>query len=294
MRLGWLGRFCALVLLGALLAAPAAQAQSAPTDPAEFTALVAARFQAVAPALGVKVTGPLALETQGAGGGSMIYLNTLYDHCLRAPQLDGQLIADFVSKMAAFAGTPDTPTQRTALRVVVRPSAYVEKLAAAGHGGPVAVALCGDLWVIGAQDTPTAIAMLNDDSLAPTGLSPAAALARGRANMRGEMQALLRQAQQQLQSGPNLLTGDPYEASLLAFPDLWAPLAQGFGGNLLVAVPASDVVLMSDGRSSDAVANLREAAQTVVAQADRPFDTSVFRWSPNGWVALPQTGPIAP
>jgi uncharacterized protein YtpQ (UPF0354 family) len=83
------------------------------------------------------------------------------------------------------------------------------------------------------------------------------------------------------------MTGDTYESSLFAFPELWTPVADKMSGNLLIVVPSTDVVIFADGRKLRAAEQLADDARFVMMRANRPFSADVFRWSPAGWTALP-------
>jgi hypothetical protein len=178
---------------------------------------------------------------------------------------------------------------KSMLRVVVRPTAYLEqgRQISAGEGGPAAVPIAGEFWMISAADRQTTIALLSSRALEPLQLTTKDAFTIGKENMRRAMTRIIEEALKRDRHGIGLLTGDPYKSSLFAFPELWAPLAKAAGGNLLVSVPASDVVLFCDGRRAGASEAMIAAAQKVMATADRPFSSSLFRWSADGWTALP-------
>jgi uncharacterized protein YtpQ (UPF0354 family) len=85
-----------------------------------------------------------------------------------------------------------------------------------------------------------------------------------------------------------MLTDDAYQSSRILFHEDWSSVATQYGGHLIVAVPASDVVIF--GRESDpvavkAVANL---ARKMFDDAQHPVSTKVFRWTATGWdIAAP-------
>jgi uncharacterized protein YtpQ (UPF0354 family) len=83
--------------------------------------------------------------------------------------------------------------------------------------------------------------------------------------------------------GIGLITGDTYESSRLLFAESWAELAKRMHGKLLVAVPATDVVLYESASRKHAVEELTKAATEVASRANRPVSVAVFRWTPGGW-----------
>jgi hypothetical protein len=268
-------------------------AASIPFEAGAFTAYVAGLLQKAEPDAKITIVSPLTLDVKAPTGASTAYLGAIHDACRRDRDQCASFVSAYVTASSDRHHTATAPVALTDLRVVVRPSVYVAQIreAAVRAGGqPVAAPLVGDLWVVGAADTPDTIRLLNTNLLTPTGLSPEEAMDRGRKNMRAQMRKLLKPAAEQPRGVIGGLTGDPYMSSLMAFPELWAKVADAMGGNLIVAAPATDVVLFSDGSASGAAAALAAAARQVMAQAERPFSADVFRWSSGGWVAVPVRG----
>lgn len=260
------------------------QAQGVPREPDGFTSYVAGRMRVLAPDLPVKITGRLALEA-GDSDAHDLYLDRLFDVCGRNPEDAVELVDRFVQGMAAEIRAPQNAATRDVLRVIVRPQSYLkmELDSLAGRAAPVAAPLVGDLWLLGACDLPTTIRMLVSSDLTQLGISQAEALAIGKQNLLSTMQKILAEGAKARQPGVSLLTGDPYESSLLAFPELWAPIARAGIGDLLVAVPASDVVLFSDSGAPNPVAGMGDLVQEVMAHDERPLVPTIFRWSTGGW-----------
>jgi hypothetical protein len=184
----------------------------------------------------------------------------------------------------------NAPLEESALRVVVRTWAEIDELQRilGDKAGPAARRIEGDLCMVVATETPVTILILYVESLEPLGRSVDEAFAVGMQNMRESARRQISDALVTYEGGIRLLAGDTCKSSLFAFPDLWAPLAQGPGGGLLVAVPASDVVLFLKSGRPGADYALARAAQDVLDQARRPLSATVFRWEPEGWrVAVP-------
>lgn len=293
LRPGWRRRWLLGVALGLVACAIIpAWADAVPSDPDVFTAYVADHIRRIEPGIPVTVTGTLSLDVGNSGAVHSLYLQRVFDVCQRNPDAAATFVDTFIQQMAAVASNPEPQVTRDTLRVIIRPEIYLksELDTLAGRATPVAAPLPGDLWLLGASDLPTAIKILDSRDLTRLGMSDSEALAIGKLNLRSGLKQSLEQARAARVPGVNLVTGDPYESSLLAFPDLWAPLAKASLGDLLVAVPAADVVLFSDTDKPDAIPELRDAVQTVMSRADRPLAATIFRWSAAGWVAVPQEG----
>jgi hypothetical protein len=302
----WRRRAAGLFLLAAFGMAPggASAARGVPHDPDGFTAYVAERFQEAMPDATISIVAPLSLSIKGPAP-SDANLSHPYADCQRDTRHCRAIIDRFVAQMSAAFNLSDAPIERSALRIVVRPLAYLEKQRAALPSGsePVAAPLPGGFCEMWAADRPTAIVLLNSRDLAPLGLSAEDALDIGRKNLekalRRDLSAALREWRAGRPDAIGLLTGNPYESTLFAMPELWIPLFAAMDDDLLVAVPAPDVVLFASGADPHAVEKMMVRAREVMAVVTRPFTDTVFRWNPAGWrIASPGanraalTGPV--
>jgi hypothetical protein len=116
-------------------------------------------------------------------------------------------------------------------------------------------------------------------------LDAAGALAAGKRNIEATIGAKFRAGLSQIKLGNRVggFSGNDYLASLLALPDLWAPLAERFDGQLYVAAPASDSVIFADARVKGNAAEMALAAANIARAAKRPVSTDIFAWTPTGW-----------
>ncbi|QUD87424.1 hypothetical protein [Phenylobacterium montanum] len=276
------------VLLLSLFAPSLAQAEKVPLSPDAFTAALAERFRAALPRGKVEIAGALTLKVDAAAGPGTAYLDRIYQACQQDQGACDGLVDDFVAKMAAYQNTPPAPLSRSQLRVVVRPSDYVEayRQAMAGKFELVAAPLVGDLWLVGAADEPTTIDMLNSKMATLLKLSPDEAIALGEKNMRDSVRRQVEGVTRQPVGGFAVLSGDAYASSALAFPDLFAPLAARASGDLLVAAPAADTLVLLAGGGDSGPKDLAKVAKAGVASAERPISAAVFRWSDKGWVEV--------
>ena len=267
----------------------AASADRVPRDPDAFTTYVADRFRKLVAGLPVKITGTLSLEVDAAGNLRTLYLDSLLSNYQRRSDASPELVDDYVAKTVGMVRSSDPPVTRGSLRVVVRPKTYMEQLRETLEGSsavPVTAPLAGDLIAMGASDLPTVIRMIDSRTLTRLQLSNDEAIALAKDNMRADFKATLRMASRESRPGINMISGGPYESSLLAFPELWAGLAKKASGNLLVSAPAADVVLFSDADSADAVVGFGHVTRATLIEAERPVSENIFRWSAEGWIVL--------
>ncbi len=281
-----LGSWLLLLTIGCSGSAGPVQAGEVPLDESGFTAYLSRAFAQAMPGYQVSVAGPLSLMiTKGAEPLSRSDLHTIYSFCLRnQTQCDGA-VANHVRQMSATYLQPEPPPDRSRLRVVVRQAAYVDAIRRnlAGKGDPVAAPLQGGLWVVCVIDLPDAIQVVTPAHLAKLGLSAEEAISIGKQNSAAALRPLATLVEDRPRGGIGLITGDTYESSRLLFAESWAELAKRMHGKLLVAVPATDVVLYESASRKHAVEELTKAATEVASRANRPVSVAVFRWTPGGW-----------
>jgi uncharacterized protein YtpQ (UPF0354 family) len=251
-----------------------------------FTVFVADFIHEAMPRAKVSVTGPLRLDVEMPNGGHTVYLDNIHSACVRNPKDCIAEITTFVAAALELYKEGDMTHTRDALRIVVRPSALVAEIRAASRRNkPLAAPLAGDYWVIAVFDAPTTIEFADEADLVPLKLTPNEALAVALDNTR---RALRQSVQEELAKNPckGILGGDLYVASALAFPELWAIAAKRCHDDLLVAAPASDVLVYIDGTTDGALKSIVRVADDVMARDEKPFSDTVFRWTANGWARM--------
>ncbi|MGO4869453.1 MAG: hypothetical protein ACLPGW_02425 [Roseiarcus sp.] len=273
-----------------------AQDSAALADARNFTEAVAKLYQSLGPQYSVRILGPLDIMVHTPKGEVRAYLNTLYEACVRDRASCAERARTNVLALATEASSDRPPLQAADVRVTVRPSSYVDDLAQRGDATNfVAEPLIDDLWVIGVRDEPTTIATLGSADLKALGLTSDAALALGKRNLEDSLKRRIAAAVGRAQAGEALaMRGDDYVASLLAFPELWTPLAEAFQGELYVAAPASDTVVFADARSDKSKADMSTMVASLLTHARRPISPVIFQWTPTGWEVVGSAAAKAP
>jgi hypothetical protein len=254
-----------------------------PKSAPAFTKFMARFIADALPSAKVSVIGRLRLDVEAPKGGHTTDLHNIYSACQRNPDACTEDVTVFVAQAVEGYKAGDIPPAPAALRVVVRPSAYVAAMRVnPKRNRPLAMPLAGDFWMIAVADRPTQIEMLDENDLSVLKLTSKDAFAAALTNTRRALQSSL---QAELAKGPcrGILNGDVYTASTVAFPDLWASVARRCNDNLLMSVRASDVVLYTDGSKPNSLESITRYADQILARAERPFSDAVFRWTPNGW-----------
>jgi len=250
----------------------------------------AALRQALPSGFDVTVVDPLTL-TIGPQGTKpyRVNLDRINSVCLADPDHCDAVLEDFVAKVAQLVKNRAAAPSKEQLRAVVRPVEYLHEIRRGlGTQEVVAAPLVGDLVVMCFFDKPTAMLGATISDLKSLGLTSDDAIALCKRNVKSALPPL----QSQIKSLPDrsfgTLTDDPYQSSRLIFHDDWAPVAAEFGGHLIVAVPASDIVIYGKEQDTVALKAMASVAKKLFEQAQRRISTKVFRWTPTGWdVAVP-------
>lgn len=284
-----LRRAALLALL--LLVPPAVFAGSgAPKEEAAFTAWMAERIQGRIDDARVEVDSPLTLKLRQADGEEILQANLdrIHDFCTRAPEQCEDAAAQYVAMVSEHlqARDRDQSIEASMVRVAVRSREYLEttqKQLPADAPRIVARPLVGDLMAVAVVDFPRSIRLFTTDDAKALKLTENEVFELGLKNLRADLKPLGKSAQPTADKSFRSLSDSPYESSRLALHAEWKPIAERLGGNLIVAVPAADVLLYGRGDSKLAVDALRATASRAANQADRPLSVSVFRWTQRGW-----------
>ncbi len=258
-------------------------------NPAEFTGEVARRVCAVAPQLDVQIVGELELAiNMTEDGGNRAFLNNAYQmYQSESARNRSDLIDRFVRSFAEAAAGLER--SRDAIIPIVKDRGWLEDIRQSMQQmhdmegqDKVYEDLNDDLVVVYAIDTPSNIAYLNPDELEGLGVQRDELRALAVRNLRGLLPGI------EVHRGDlvNMITADGnYEASLLLFVDLWERERGKLRGEPVAAVPARDLLLFADSANADAVAQLKQLAAKIRAEAtyaltDRLFVLREGRWLP--------------
>jgi uncharacterized protein YtpQ (UPF0354 family) len=268
-----------LVVLSAFACGPA-HAQGVPRGEVPFTEYVAAHLRSELKDVAVAVKGPLTL---GLGEGDMqANLDRIFAYCRDNPKGCRREIATYIKGTAEAVRDQLTPPSKEAVRILVRPRSYAEgspELKKELEPRPLA----GGLVMLPAIDRPRTIRILSKKSYADLGLSADEVFKLGLANLRARLKPLMQEAKV---AGPGQighLSGNAYHSSRLALHDSWSPLAKAQGGKLIVAAPATHIVLYIGEDTPQAIGALRSLARKVMRGEPNPLSDELLRWTPKRW-----------
>jgi hypothetical protein len=281
--------FAAAVLASGVAAAD--EITIPPKDEAGFTAYFAEHFATALPQAQIVVRGPLelAVTLPPRPDPMTVDLNRIWNFCVQYADHCAKEVAVFVPRVASQMTRASAPIQKSAIRVVVRNEAYVErarrKLASLAPGAElVARPLVGELWVICVLDESSAIEPMTTGELPRLGVSADEAFALGKENVA----AALPPASQVIQVSPkpdaiNYIPGHFYDSSRILLHEDWATVAEEMDNHLVVAVPVRDGILYINGSDKESLEALKRVAEATAKDRDDAISTQLFRWVPDGW-----------
>jgi uncharacterized protein YtpQ (UPF0354 family) len=257
-------------------------------NPADFTEEIARRVRAIAPQLDVQIVGELELAiNMTEDGGNRAFLNNAYQmYQGESARNRNDLIDRYVRSFAEAAAGLER--SRDAIIPIVKDRDWLQEIRQSmlqmqGTEGQDKVYedLNDDLVVVYAIDTPSNIAYLNPDELERLEVPREDLRALAVRNLRGLLPGI------EVHRGDlvNMITADGnYEASLLLFADLWERERGKLRGEPVAAVPARDLLLFADSANIDAVAQLRQLATKMRAEATYALTDRLFVLREGNWL----------
>jgi len=280
-----LPRVCLAAFLAAMI--NPAGAATMPTDESGFTTAMANRFFKALPQTEIKITGPLTLDVGNPPDTHQVRLGNVWNYCQRAPANCESEADGFVTKLMSIWREEDASVEKSAIRVIVRGAYYVDDLRKIGATKPEARGIfrpvAGDLWLICVADLPHAVRPLRQDDLAKLGLTEDQAIALGEQNTEASLPRLAEEVREGPEMGVAYALGNFYDSSRLLLHEDWGELSGKMNGHLMVAVPATDLVVFGDGSTPAGIEALHAFVQFAVAKAPRPVSDTLLHWTPTGW-----------
>jgi uncharacterized protein YtpQ (UPF0354 family) len=252
-----------LLFMGALMIL-AGGAHAENLNPRAFTEVVAKAAAALVPSAKVAVTGDLELETRSAGGETTTTdLNNAYQLYVQHPEHLDDVIRRYARVLAdtVQAGANAT-VDRSRIVPVIKSRQWVEGMRQVQDGQNntqkarlLTEPFNAQLAIVYAEDRPSSTRYLTtrDDAGDSTQLHDLAL-----ANLRRVLPKI------EMRSGADgtflVTAGGTYEASLLLVDDLWSGGQIKVDGDIVVAVPARDVLLVTGSHNRAGIRNLHDLA----------------------------------
>ncbi len=259
-----------------------------PLDEKGFTGYVAERLRKVAPNLTFKIAESLGLDAVTADGKVVgrLGLERVWQFCTRNADRCAGAVTQYVEGMAEVLSDQTRPAERAQVRLVVRPDDYVAQARqqmAANKVELLARPLVAGLWIVPVVDAPRSMRLVTRDDLAVLKLDEEAMFELGRTNLREQLRPLRDAAPVPRARELGRLGEDDYESSRLILHAEWADLAAKMNNQLVVMVPASNLLIYGDGATAASLDALRALGREAARGSPRPLSLALLRWTMAGW-----------
>jgi len=257
----------------------------------EFTESFIVKLSATAPDLSVQRKGALELAvSKDDEKQHTVFLDNAYKSYRQAPENHNAIVDDYLqSLLETMSASGDETIETKSIVPVVKDADYVAamKRALAESGQETEKfdlyyePLNDDLIVLYAVDGEHNIKYLNGKEVASLAMERAALRKLAVANLDTQLPEVERLGP----SGTYMVTaGTIYGASLLLVDKVWEKGQFEVRGDIVVAVPSRDLLLVTGSQDSEALARLTEVVQEVVRDASYPITDQLFVRTNGQWV----------
>ena len=263
-----------------MLIAAAGQAAEPPLSAAEFSRAFVRSLREAAPTYSARVTHELqVIVTDPRGIESTVFLFDAYDEYKKSPQNPEGL---FRKQFVALISPQDEVLRLQASRIVpvIKKRTWLEELRAAAKekGSTTEPEVIYDelneqLIVVYAEDTPNTLRYVVPAQIKEIGLKPEDLRALAATNLQNILPKI------DVRPSPLVWTvkaGGNYEACLLAVPDFWSKSQINVDGEIVVAIPARDHLLITGSKNAAGLAKMREVAARVLLESPQRITDTLF------------------
>jgi uncharacterized protein YtpQ (UPF0354 family) len=189
------------------------------------------------------------------GKESSTYLDNLWLKYSNREEDRAELIERYV-RMAQDMEKGESSPEKQNIVAMIKDSEYMKILPE--NANTMTEHLCGDLWIVYAEDRPETIKTLTCESITEMGVTENELRDLAVENLRRILPAAECHG-----SGPwYLLTaGADYAASLLLLDTIWEQIADMVPGKIVAAVPTRDVLMFTGSESEDGISGMRAKSQ---------------------------------
>jgi uncharacterized protein YtpQ (UPF0354 family) len=247
----------------------------------EFVLLFMRMLQERDPDYTIELIDDLTLRmVDSAGNESTTYLSNAWISYSRDRENRRDLLERHV-RVAQILRDPDPPLIREQVIPIVKDSGYMSMFKP--EDKPQCEHLCGDLWLVYAEDLPDKISSLNRERVREAGIAESEIRELARNNLRRIIPNVEHHG-----DGPWFLlsAGSDYTASLLLLDEIWNELAESVEGEIVATAPARDVVLYTGSQSREGLAAIREQAAHVVQTGNYVISTTLVTRVNQKWIVF--------
>jgi len=245
-------------------------------SPSAFTEEFARALTPAMPSATVKVEGELRLSIKDASGlERTLFLSNPYQEYALDPQRFGDIVKRFIAAMLQSDKT-HAKLDRSRIVPVIKDRKWLSDLqqtlkAQGKEQEHLSESFNDELIIVYAEDDPTRMRYLSAHEDIGVGRQELRALA---------VENLLRILPKiEMRSGDHVLlisAGGDYEPSLLLIDEIWSGGQIKVNGEIVVAIPARDVLLVAGSRDRTGVRRMRELAAKLAAEGPYGLTDTLF------------------
>lgn len=271
-------RHTIFLLLGIFVLAGCAP--KAPLTPKEFTKEYAGEMKKAFPALTIVIKGEKELSvTDAAGHERQSFLDNCYREYLADPTAKTAVMQRFIESFGEIDMQKET-IDPARITPIIKDRAWMEEIRAAyiQDGSNLKPQFVYDdfnaeLVVIYAEDSPKNLSYLTPKQLDETKIKKEDLRALAVRNLR----SLLPKMEIRGNDGRYMIiAGGTYEASLLLFDELWTGKKMAVDGEVVVAIPSRDMLLVTGSKNAAGLAVLRGIAEKIAEEGSYRITTDLF------------------
>lgn len=262
------------------MATVAARAADDPVSANEFTRDFARTLTETAPTYLVRPTRELqVIVTDQKGNESTVFLYDAYAEYRKSPKDEEKIIRK--AFLAIVAPQDEVhKVDRARIVPVVKLRSWLDEVQAAAKAKGATTApevvyddLNEQLIVAYAEDTPNTFRYVTPEQLEEIQLARSELRALAAANLQKILANVNVRPSQVMM---NVKADGNYEASLIAVPEFWAKRATEVDGEIVVAIPARDYLLITGSKNAAGIAKMREVAARVARESPHKLTETLF------------------
>lgn len=242
-----------------------------------------AELHVQAPDLDVRKVDTLHLEAEGPEGEAFqIFLDNAYRNYNADPHSQKDILVSHIAALLESQSALNEPVNLSRIVPVIKDVSFVREMreTALASGGseeewqpPAHEPYNADLLILFAEDTDVSVRYLNQEHLKEIDFPTADRRAKSIKNLK----ALLPKIEAQGADGTYMLSaGGYYEASLLLFDDIWQSGQLPVKGELVVAVPARDILVITGSDDPAGLEIMGRIVSDVIANATYTITDQLF------------------
>lgn len=252
-------------------------------SPAAFTSEFATALRDALPGLKVEIVKDLELHVTATNGvQTTSFLNNAYDTYKQEPASKVEIINRYVTGGLETIGSLQSPEQldRTRIVPIIKDRPWLEETrkvmtdrGAKEVPDNVYEDLNSELVILYAEDSPKNIRYFGPKDLEKAHI--------GRAELRElaceNLKRILPKIERRGADGLYMLTaGGDYEASLLLLNSVWDDLRKEVRGDIVVAIPTRDLLLVTGSQDAQGIAKIKQIMQKAFAEGSYRLTTKLF------------------